>query len=128
MIESYDFAQLPPEKSDLAKLKREVLDLGPEAALPHNLPDVWLSLLDRDLEMFLLEQVMDSCYLTAPLAIVAHILLGKKGGEISFSMTELFKFMQDLRTEISLEIVRRCMGIASEPATLDTIFSNRQFS
>lgn len=43
------------EQSDLLQLKREVLDQGPEAALPCNLPDKWLCLLARDLEMLPLE-------------------------------------------------------------------------
>lgn len=128
MFEPHDFMQEPVGNSDLQKLKHEVLDQGPEASLPCNLPDAWLSMLERDLEMLLQKQKEDHNYLTAPLAIIAHILYGKHGNketEISFSDEELFKYLQDLRIEISLEIIRRNTNITPEPATLDTIFTNR---
>lgn len=128
MFEPHDLAKVPMEKSDLQKLKHEVLDQGPEAALPCNLTEAWLSMLARDLEMLIQEQKEDHSYLTAPLAIIVHILYGKHGNketEISFSEEELFKYLQDLRIEISLEIIRRNTNIAPEPATLDTIFTNR---
>lgn len=116
------------EKSDLRKLKQEVLDRGPDATLPCNLPDAWLNLLARDLEMLLQEQKEYHCYMTAPLAIVVHILYakhGNKGRVVSFSEEEMFNHLQDLRIEILLEIIRRNTDISPEPATLDTIFTNR---
>lgn len=114
--------------SDLKKLKMEVFDRGPEATLPGNLPDYWLSLLERDLGMLLQEHKADHNYMTAPLAVVCHILYaqhGNKGKEVSFSEEELFIYLQYLRIEISLEILRRCSDMAAEPATLATIFTNR---
>lgn len=116
------------ETSDLNRLKHEVLDFGPNATLPCNLPDAWLSMIARDLEMLFQEKKEDHGYLTAPLAIVVHILHGKHGNkekEISFSENELFKYLQDLQIEVSLEILRRNTDITPEPATLDTIFSDR---
>jgi|CXWL01.1.fsa_nt_gi hypothetical protein len=69
--------------------------------------------------------------MTAPLALIVHILHGKYGGKghgISFSEEELFKYLQDLRIEISLEIIRHDTNRAPKPATLDTIFTNRDLS
>lgn len=116
------------EQSDLLQLKREVLDQGPEAALPCNLPDKWLGLLARDLAM--LSQVQDGShsYLSAPLAIVAQLLLGKSGqkmDEVSFSIEELFEYLQYLEIEIAIEVARRCVDIKAVPATMETIFTNR---
>lgn len=116
------------EKSDLQKLKREVLDHGAEAALPSRLSDIWLSLLARDLDMLLQEHQEDHHYLSAPLAIIIHILYGKhgnKGKEVSFSEDDLFRYLHYLRIEIALEMIRRTTDVITEPATLDSIFSNR---
>lgn len=128
MIEPYNFEQVLLEKSDLKKLKREVLDLGPEATLPYNLPDAWLSLLHRDLQMIQQEENEDYQYLTAPVAIIVHILVCQKKSAFSFSEEELFEYMQDLRFEISIEIARRSTGFAAEPATLDTIFTKARLA
>lgn len=118
----------PLEQSDLKRLKLEILSQQPEAALPCNLPDEWLRLLARNLEMFLQEQDEGHGYLSAPLAIVLHILLGKnsnKTGEIQFLEEELFEYLQDLRIEIALEIVRRSGVVVAEAASIETIFTNR---
>lgn len=119
------------EISDIKKLKQEVLDHGPEATLPANLPDEWIKLLARDLDMLLNVDggYEDHRYLTAPLAIITHILFGKKGeneSSVSFSEEDLVKFLDYLRFEIALEEVRRWTDISPEPATLETIFTNRK--
>ena len=119
------------EKSNLQKLKDEVLDHGAEAALPCNLSDKWLGLLERDIRMLLLEGGDDHSYMTAPLAIVCQILLGKhpnKGNRVTFTEEELFNYLKDLHEEITLEIIRRHDVIAPIPATLATIFTNRDIS
>ena len=36
------------EKSNIKRLSKEVLTQGAEAALPCNLPDEWLNLIERD--------------------------------------------------------------------------------
>lgn len=116
------------KKSDLLKLKREVLDRQPEAALPQHLSDAWLNMLLRDLESVLQEENEDHTYMTAPLALIVHILMGKHSNtkqEITFTEQELFGYLQDLRLEISFELIRRNTHFAPEPATLETIFTNR---
>ncbi len=117
------------EKSNMERLSKEVLKQGAEAALPCNLTDEWLELLERDLEMILQEG--DHSYLTAPLAMVAHLLFHKNGGKgkkVTFSEEDLFKSLQFLHFEIALETVRRNTDIAPMPATLETILTNRDVS
>lgn len=116
------------EQSDLMQLKREVLDRGPEAALPCNLPDKWLGLLARDIEMLSQEQDSSHSYLSAPLAVIAQLLLGKSGhkdNEVSFSVEELFEYLQYLEIEIAIEVARCEADIDAAPATMETIFTNR---
>lgn len=119
------------EQSDISKLKKEVLDHGPEAALPANLPDVWIKLIARDLEMHrngAIEKNEDHSYLSAPLAIIIRILCGKNGKnehEVRFSGKELLNFLDHLQFEIALEEIRRCSNMSLEPATLETIFTDR---
>ena len=117
------------EKSDMERLSKEVLKQGAEAALPCNLPDEWLDLLERDLEMILQEG--DHSYLTAPLAMVVHLIFHKHGGKdkkVTFSEEDLSNYLRYLYFEISLETVRRNTNIAPAPATLETILTNRNVS
>lgn len=114
------------EQSGLLQLKREVLDQGPEAALPCNLSDKWLDMLARDIEMMLEENDSDHSYLSAPLAIIIQLLFGKSGQrEGSFLVEELFEYLQYLQIEIVLEMARRNGDIDVVPATMETIFTNR---
>lgn len=116
------------EKSDVLQFTREVLDQGPEAALPYNLPDKWLDMLAQDIEILLQEHDSNHSDLSVPLAIVVSILQGKSKQEardISFSTEELFEHLQFLRFEIALEIVRRRVGTPVVPATIETIFTDR---
>lgn len=117
------------EKSNLERLSNEVLRQGAEATLPCNLTDEWLDLLERDLEMILQEG--NHNYLTAPLAMVTHILFYKNGGkkkEVTFSEEDLFNYLRFLYFEIALEKVRRYTDLAPPPATLETILTNRNVS
>lgn len=116
-------------KSDLQRLKQEVLDQLPEAALPANLPDHWLDMIARDLE----ESVgtgecgddLPSCA-SAPLALIVHILFAKTSSDhLEISLETLHRYFCDLRIEVNLEIVNRRTEIKVESATLETIFSNR---
>lgn len=121
--------QLP--KSDLNRLKQEVLSRPPIAALPCNLPDHWLDMIARDLE----EVVGNSeyggddtfSYAAAPLALIIHILEGRASSKgIPIPFDELYRYFCDLRIEVSLEMVSRRTNIRAEPATLETIFTGRE--
>jgi len=116
------------EKSDLARFQKEVMAHGAEAALPCNLSDEWIALLNRDLTMLLDPENEDDGYLTVPLALVIHLLLGKRGnksGEMTFSEEELHKYLQYLHFELAAEEVSRNTEISLNRATLETIFTNR---
>jgi hypothetical protein len=114
-------------KSDLAKLQREVLALPPSAALPCNLPEHWLDMIARDLEATITGG--EEGYASAPLLLVVHILQGKtpgqSGQEIQIPLETLYDYFRDLRVEIDLEIVNRRTRSWIEPATLDSIFTDR---
>ena len=68
-------------------------------------------------------------YASAPLLLVVHIVQGKtpdqSGQEIQIPLETLYDYFRDLRVEIDLEIVNRRTRSWIEPATLDSIFTNR---
>lgn len=116
--------------SDLELLRSDVLIQPPEAALPCNLSDYWLDLIGRDLE----ECVGDGAgnhdesttYMTAPLALILHILTGKTGSnKLEIPLDDMSKYFQDYRIEIALESLRRRTDMKPEAATLETIFTER---
>lgn len=117
-------------KSDLQKLKQEVLDQRPEAALPANLPDHWLDMIARDLEETL---GTGGCgggsqsHASAPLALIMRIMAAKTSSErLEIPLETLHRYFCDLRIEVNLEIVNRRTEIKVGSATLETIFSNRE--
>lgn len=108
-------------------LQKEILDKPAEAALPCNLSDFWLGELAIALEVAIESSPdAENSQLAAPLALIGHILTTKNGGkEMSVTWEELFKHFNDYRIEIALEEVSRRTDIKSNPATLETIFSDR---
>jgi Arc/MetJ-type ribon-helix-helix transcriptional regulator len=115
-------------KSNLQRLQKEVLVLPPTAALPVNLPDHWLHMIARYLEEAVGSGEFgdNSSYIAAPLALIIRILEGKTPNQqIEISIDALYSYFCDLRIEINLEIVSRKSELKVEPATLDTIFSDR---
>lgn len=117
-------------RTDLSKLREEVLSGPPEAALPSQLSDYWLEMIARDLEMTVGDdqpEEGEESYASAPLALIVHLLFAKRGGkELALSYDEMYSLFCDLRVEIGLEDVSRRTDIKAEPATLETIFSNRE--
>ena len=111
-------------------LAAQVLKQSPEAALPCNLTDEWLEQISCDLEGALGEdapQEIDANLLAAPLALVIHILAGQHGeAGHEWSFEDLFSRVQDYRVEIALELLNRRTGVRSTPATLSTIFRQRE--
>jgi len=121
-------SQLP--KTDLRRLQSEVLSKGAEAALPCNLSDHWLDLIGRDLECLGqaadLEDSNASSYMSGPLALIGHILMGKAGGnEVTVPVEDLMHHFEDYRIEIAIETVSRRTHMKANAASLETIFSNR---
>lgn len=122
-----DDAQAP---SRLAMLAAHILAQPPAAALPCNLTDEWLDLISHDLEGALGEDApedIDVQLLATPLALVVHILVGQHG-EIgqAWSFEALFDRLQDYRVEIALELLNRRTGVHTNPATMATIFKQRE--
>jgi hypothetical protein len=116
--------------SNLAMLAEQVLAQPPAAALPCNLTDEWLELISRDLEGAMGEDApmdIDAQLLAVPLALVVHILAGQHGvAGHAWSFEDLFTRLQDYRVEIALELLNRRTGVHSTPATMATIFKQRE--
>lgn len=109
----------------------EVLHASPESTLPCNLSDEWLNvLLEQSNKMANLDQLEDednSPVCTELLAAVLHILMAKNGfeKEISMEETELLRTMEQYTMELAMEEVSRRTEFKCEPATLETIFTDR---
>lgn len=119
---------LPP--SDFELLAQEVLSGPPEAALPSHLPDYWLDLIARDLEMSIGGRAgttdTQQSYAVAPLALIIHLLCGKIGNSRQeISLTQMLAYFQYYEIEIALEMLNRRTDLKAESATLETIFSDR---
>lgn len=127
--ENFEWNGLPA--SDLQQLKREVLSLLPENALPANLPDRWLNMLARDLNKTVIGKgglVGGSCcYAAAPLALILHYLLSNKppGQGIKISLDRLYGYYCNLQAAFNVEMAHRKTGLKVERVTLDTIFTDR---
>ncbi|MEJ5896625.1 hypothetical protein WIT60_07175 [Aquabacterium sp. G14] len=119
----------PLPTSDLARLAQDVLAHAPEAALPINLSEQWLHCIARDLACGFEELEGDGSredYLAAPLALVLHLLRGQgRTGEV-IPYDDLMGYMNDFRIEIALELVNRTTPLKSTPATIETIFRQRE--
>lgn len=115
----------------ISRFKTEVMDTGPESTLPCNLSDEWLNvLLEQSNKMANLDQLEDednSSVCTELLAAVLHILMAKNGfEEVSIEQTELLQIMEQYTMELAIEELSRRTEFKCEPATLETIFTNRQ--
>lgn len=117
----------------LRKFRDEVLQSGPESTLPKNLSDYWLGALQQHLDDYLEgvgerdeEDDEAGSSMSLPLAAIIHILFAKNGGEaVSYGLEEMFENFQNYRIELALEEINRKTDMKSAPATLQTIFTNR---
>ncbi len=110
---------------DLEKFKDEVLAFGAEACLPKNLQQYWL-----DYIAFNIDELLEHGKDLAPeiLLMIFEIQVKKRGvREISFTSEELFEYLNHLRIEISFERLNRSGLGKIEPATIETIFTDRPF-
>lgn len=118
-------------KQILQRFQDEVLNTGPEATLPSNLNDYWLTEIQQTLERLFEdmenpEETENGDNMSLPLAAIMHILFAKNSDkEIKASMEEIFKHFEDYRIELALEEIRRKTDVKAEPATITTIFTNR---
>lgn len=119
------------DKEIYQRFIEEVLMSGPEATLPCNLSDYWLTALqqstDRCLENLAAKRPEDDDSLSLPLAAILHILCAKAGNaEFHVPMEELFNNFEYLRIELAIEELRRKTDYLNEPATLASIFTDRE--
>ena len=116
-------------RSDVMKLKSQILDHPPVLALPRNLSDQWLDLIGRDLDVYFGEidpEYEMSSHVDAPLALLMHLLSGKKGtSKIKIELGQVDAFLNELRAEINLELIHRRTNMRVIGATMETIFENR---
>lgn len=118
--------------TDLRRLSEEILHQPPEAALPSKLSNEWLDLLERDLRIALRpdnEHVPSnpSEYMKAPLLLIDHIAVSKSNSAwAEISLDDLFKYFRLYQAEVLLEKARRCGTVDSTPATLESIFADRE--
>jgi hypothetical protein len=113
----------------LRRLKQEIIDHPPECALPCNLSDEWLMLLERDCRNGIplpgqkrVGNTQD--FICAPFYLVLHLLTADTN-ELVVSGAELEQYCRELQLEITQEIARRAGQSTSPPATLQTIFSRK---
>lgn len=118
----------PLPLTDLAKLADQVLSLPPASALPCNLSDDWLALISRDLagafDEIDISESMEQL-MAAPLALVIHILRGQGTTGQEISHEEAMGYLNAYRIEVALELVTRKTDVKSTPATMATIFRQR---
>lgn len=110
------------------RLNSQILRNAPGAALPCNLSDEWLALISCELENTIGRSAppdLDFTSLAAPLALVYHILAGRKNGKDGpWPLEFLFARVKDYRLEIALELLNRGTRVPYTPATLENIFTH----
>jgi len=116
-------------ETDLYRLEQEILQQPPQAALPANLSQEWLGLINRDLEVALDDYGDDPALGMAcsvpPIFLILHLLSGKYGRKLGLtevSQDDLVRLLCLYQTEIVLELSRRRGGARFEPATVETMF------
>ncbi|WP_455231655.1 hypothetical protein [Geopseudomonas aromaticivorans] len=115
------------------RFKKEVLCNGPEAVLPCNLSDAWLAEMQHSVERYFAagqegkEEADEDEGMSLPLLALINILFAKNGGQvINIPATEIFECLEYYRLELALEDIRRKTDVQTEPATLESIFTNRK--
>ena len=115
-----------PDISLLQDFKRQVTDQGPEACLPLELNDSWLLTVLQSADEMLGEGDGSSDGALA-LAALLNLLGGKRlaMGQAAIDEAMVQRLLSDYRIELALELVHRRTEIKYEPATMRTIFTNR---
>ena len=103
---------MPLDHTDLSRLAACVQ--SPQDALPCKLTDEWLDKISDELEAYRQQDPDDpdpNCSIAASLYLVP--------------IEDLYEHFEHYAIEISLEVVRRRTDIEVEPASLETIFTDR---
>lgn len=113
----------------LKEFSKKVIKKGAVACLPANLDNLWLDWLveelsflknDGDLPKY---NVPPSCAISAVAKILMH---RNRSDELKIKDDELYEKLGEYLIEIELERMSRNTEIKYKPATLDTIFTDRQ--
>lgn len=115
------------------RLKEEILDKDPSAALPANMTMEWLQLIERDIDVVLDAECCDQetwvlCS-AGTISLVLQLLSGKLGAKVDvrdITWDEMLSTLKIYQVEIAIELKSRLQGLEIEPASLDTIFTNRE--
>lgn len=121
----------------LQRFTAEVLTHGAEACLPRNLSKEWIDVLAHELCHYFKQdpdrlptEENDDCQtLCCALAAIVGIMTVKlQRRVITFNIKELHDRFVYYRTELVLEALHRSNVISYEPATLETIFTDRNLT
>ncbi|GAQ30433.1 hypothetical protein K6V18_06585 [Ralstonia insidiosa] len=116
----------------LNKLKSELLDAAPEACLPRNLSEEWRDYLAGSADNMLKEDEDEDDTQdkgAAILAVILRILDAKRAetaGRVEVPFEELHAYVQRYRLELALEELHRKTDITYNPATIETILTERE--
>lgn len=118
--------------SMLERFQEEVVKQGRDTTLPSKLNDFWLDELQKNFEKLFESIGNDSgsdsngC-MSLALAAIIHILFAKNGDLVmEVSMEDMFRYFEGYRIELALEALRRRTSVQAEPATIESIFTNRE--
>jgi hypothetical protein len=114
----------------------EVLIHGAQACLPRNLPKEWLDNLGHELwEYFvkttgnLMSNGNENGAICCSLGAIVVITSAKLRQPVfNMSMEDIHERLGDYRIELALETVHRSGALSYEPATLETIFTDRKLT
>lgn len=120
--------------TDLAQLEAALNQNPPEFAVPRNLPMHWLALLARDSAVFQNcqddeLQHLEGC-IRALMCVTLRVLSAQRGRPMrmmDLSEDEQHRLLTTLRLELVIEAIRRQEpGLSVEPASLETLFTDRR--
>lgn len=112
----------------LTRLKNELLDADPTACLPRNLSDVWLENLAASADRLLQNANEIEADASLVVAVLVRILEAKSDGRsevMKVPLEEFQQYVERYRFELALEEVQRKTDISYDPATLETILTER---
>jgi hypothetical protein len=115
------------------RIKEELLDRDPSACLPRNLNDEWLSYLAVSADKMLGSDNAEDAEAgavrkEASLAVVIRLLdakAGERGEGIEVPIEDMYNYLQRYRMELALEEVHRKTEVKYNPATIETILTER---
>jgi hypothetical protein len=113
------------------RLKADLLEKDATSCLPSSLSNEWLEYLFASAEGILDDSSLEDEGRVggkACIAVVLHLVQRKAGADpilLKVSDEALFEYVQMFMVELGLEIVHRQTKVKYEPATLETLFTER---